>query len=93
MQNPFPGMNPYLEHPAHWPDVHLSLIYALRVAINRTLPPELMTRVEERVYVEDWGKNYYPDAIVIQTKPRLPGSNAAMPFYPPLYLNHHQELS
>jgi len=25
MPSPFPGMDPYLEHPALWPDVHLSL--------------------------------------------------------------------
>ena len=24
--NPFPGMNPYLEHPDIWPDFHFSLV-------------------------------------------------------------------
>jgi Protein of unknown function (DUF4058) len=29
MPSPFPGMNPYLEHPEIWPGVHLLLIPAL----------------------------------------------------------------
>lgn len=39
MASPFPGMNPYLEQPALWPDVHGSLMYALRDQIQPLLSP------------------------------------------------------
>ena len=29
MRPPFPGMDPWLEHPAIWPDVHNRLITAI----------------------------------------------------------------
>jgi hypothetical protein len=29
MRSPFPGMDPYLEHPSLWPDVHNRLIVAI----------------------------------------------------------------
>jgi hypothetical protein len=28
MPGPFPGMDPYLEDPVYWPDIHQSLITA-----------------------------------------------------------------
>jgi hypothetical protein len=34
MPSPFPGMDPYLEHPAHSPDVHVELISAIRAALK-----------------------------------------------------------
>lgn len=37
MQTPFPGMNPYLEHPALWHQVHNRLI----VAYDQTIMPAL----------------------------------------------------
>ena len=33
LRSPFPGMDPYLEHPALWPGVHQSLITYLRDAL------------------------------------------------------------
>ncbi|MFL5804915.1 MAG: DUF4058 family protein [Roseiflexaceae bacterium] len=39
MQPPFPGMDPYLEQPSMWPDVHSSLIYAIRDQIQAQLSP------------------------------------------------------
>jgi len=37
MPSPFPGMNPYLEHPELWPEVHNRLIMALANAIESNL--------------------------------------------------------
>ena len=51
MPSPFPGMDPYLEHPALWPDVHHGLIEALRNALSPLLRPRYRAAVEERVYV------------------------------------------
>jgi len=38
MPSPFPGMDPYLEDPAQWPDFHLVFIHWLRKTLNDRLP-------------------------------------------------------
>lgn len=45
--NPFPGMNPFLER--FWPDVHTALIGYIRDAIADSLPTGLKARSEEQV--------------------------------------------
>ncbi len=40
MASPFPGMNPYLEHPDRWSTVHNRLI----VAIADLLTPQLLPK-------------------------------------------------
>jgi hypothetical protein len=49
-ENPFPGMNPYLEK--HWQDVHQRLVLYGCDQLQGQLPPELRARVEERVFVD-----------------------------------------
>ncbi|NJO82357.1 MAG: DUF4058 family protein [Blastochloris sp.] len=39
MQPPFPGMDPYLEAPSLWPDVHAALAAALRRQLQRQISP------------------------------------------------------
>ncbi|MEQ8961940.1 MAG: DUF4058 family protein, partial [Coleofasciculus sp. C2-GNP5-27] len=34
MPSPFPGMNPYLENPELWPEVHHWLITAIAESLN-----------------------------------------------------------
>jgi hypothetical protein len=46
-------MDPYLEHPALWPDLHLSLIPALRETLAPVLRPRYYVAVEARVYVAE----------------------------------------
>jgi hypothetical protein len=50
MPIPFPGMDPYLEHPDLWPDVHNSLISALRDHLVPRLRPRYYVSVEQRTY-------------------------------------------
>jgi hypothetical protein len=50
MRPPFPGMDPYLEHPALWPDVHNSLIAAIRDAIAPLVAPRYYVGLERRAY-------------------------------------------
>lgn len=50
MQCPFPGMDPYLERADLWPDVHTSLIAAIRDALAPQLAPRYTVHVEERMY-------------------------------------------
>ncbi|MCI0462191.1 MAG: DUF4058 family protein [Gemmataceae bacterium] len=53
MPSPFPGMDPYLESPAIWPDVHHELISEIRAALNPRLRPRYVARVELRIYISD----------------------------------------
>jgi hypothetical protein len=43
-------MDPYLER--HWPGVHLSFVAISQESLNRSLPDDLVARIDERVYVE-----------------------------------------
>ncbi|RIK37881.1 MAG: hypothetical protein DCC55_22945 [Chloroflexi bacterium] len=68
MPTPFPGMDPYLEHPVLWPNVHNSLITALRDALSPLLRPRYFVAVQERSYLDDpatLGFVTIPDASVI----------------------------
>ncbi|MFN8499411.1 MAG: DUF4058 family protein [Anaerolineae bacterium] len=49
MPTPFPGMGPYLERPALWPNVHSSLIIAIRDELAPRLRPRYYVAVEERI--------------------------------------------
>jgi Protein of unknown function (DUF4058) len=50
MASPFPGMDPYLEHPEVWPGVHLLLIAALSESLAPQLRPNYTVSVEVRMY-------------------------------------------
>jgi len=50
MPSPFPGMDPYLEHPEIWPGVHLLLIAALAESLSPQLRPQYSVSVEVRMY-------------------------------------------
>lgn len=52
MPSPFPGMDPWLERPSLFPDVHNSLIYVLKAAINAVLPAGYVATGDTRVYVD-----------------------------------------
>ena len=51
LQNPFPGMNPYLERAGLWPEVHTSIIVGLRDFLAPNLRPDYAVRIQERVYL------------------------------------------
>jgi hypothetical protein len=50
MAFPFPGMDPYIEHPEVWPGVHLLLIAALSESLAPQLRPNYTVSVEVRMY-------------------------------------------
>jgi hypothetical protein len=39
MNSPFPGMNPYLENPIFWSEVHHRLIAVIADEIEPNIPP------------------------------------------------------
>jgi hypothetical protein len=66
MPSPFPGMDPYLEHPALWPGVHQRLITYLGDALNALLPPHYVADIGERLYVVQSERSIYPDVVVVE---------------------------
>jgi hypothetical protein len=50
MPSPFPGMNPYLEHPSLWSGIHHRLITAIANDLAPQIRPKYIVAVEERVY-------------------------------------------
>ncbi|BAZ83526.1 DUF4058 family protein [Sphaerospermopsis kisseleviana CS-549] len=50
MRNPFPGMNPYLEQPELWHQVHNRLIVAIADDLTPQIAPKYRVSIEERVY-------------------------------------------
>ena len=51
MPSPFPGMDPYLEDPHYWSDVHGRFINALSDHLADIVSPHFVVRFESRVYV------------------------------------------
>lgn len=50
MASPFPGMNPYLENPSFWSEIHSLLITAIFRKLNPQLRPKYKVAIEKRVY-------------------------------------------
>lgn len=76
MPTPFPGMDPYLEHPDLWPDVHNRLIVALADDLAPRVRPRYYVSVEERTYLASPQELTFtgrPDVTVV--KPSEPPAN------------------
>jgi hypothetical protein len=64
MSNPFPGMNPYLEAPAHWSNVHDRMIAILTDMLDIALPPGYVANIQERCRVVQTERSIFPDTLV-----------------------------
>jgi hypothetical protein len=64
VETPFPGMDPYLEHPALWHGVHTRLIVALADQIGPMIKPRYIASVEDRVFIESADQERVPDVLV-----------------------------
>ncbi len=53
MNSPFPGMNPYLENPIFWSEVHHRLIAVIADEIEPNIPPQYRVAIEMRTYLSD----------------------------------------
>ena len=82
MRSPFPGMDPYLEHPSLWPDVHNSLIAAIANYLSPCLAPKCYVRQERRTYLlspDDLSFVGRPDLAVLPAMPQEPARHRARP--------------
>jgi hypothetical protein len=86
MTTPFPGMDPYLEHPLLWPEFHLRLVVAIANQLQPQLRPHYVASVASRVYLGfPWRRfvsrrqrprtNEDPDAPTIEEPTVLPASS------------------
>jgi hypothetical protein len=72
MPSPFPGMNPYLEQPEIWSQVHKWLTILIAQILNPQLRPKYRVVIEERVYEikgDDSLLVGIPDDVVVQNSP------------------------
>jgi len=72
MPSPFPGMDPYLEYPARWPDVHQRLITYIADVLQPQVRPRYHARIGERVYILQPPRALYPDVRLIGQPVREP---------------------
>jgi hypothetical protein len=81
MSSPFPGMNPYLENPAFWSEVHNRLIVNLADSLALLIPPQYRVAIEQRTYLSDESDSVLvgiPDvAVFSQNKVTKPTSSTA----------------
>jgi hypothetical protein len=67
MRSPLPGMDPWLEHPDLWPDVHTRLILAISDSLMPRIRPRYVARVEARttkLSSLDVDRIYRPDVAI-----------------------------
>ncbi|MEO0457054.1 MAG: DUF4058 family protein, partial [Cyanobacteria bacterium P01_A01_bin.114] len=50
MPPPFPGMNPYLEHPGLWAGIHHRLITAIANALEPQIQPKYIVAMSGGLY-------------------------------------------
>ena len=52
MNCPFPGKDPYLEHPVLWEGAHARLMVTIANQLQPKLDPRYVASIEERVFIE-----------------------------------------
>jgi hypothetical protein len=73
MKCPFPGMDPWLESPALWPDVHNRLIAAISDALTPLVAPRYYVALERRTYL------FQPDDLVLVGRPDISAVSRSPP--------------
>jgi hypothetical protein len=57
MSSPFPGIDPYVENPEFWSEVHNRLIVAIADSLAPKLRPKYRVAIEKRTYLNDNGES------------------------------------
>ncbi len=70
MPSPFPGMDPFLEHPEVFPCLHHALIFCLQEALQPRLPDPYFAKTSERVWIESAERYVEPDVEVMRRDQR-----------------------
>ncbi|MEZ4734024.1 MAG: DUF4058 family protein [Caldilineaceae bacterium] len=81
MPTPFPGMDPYLERPGLWKQVHTGLIIDIQKYLAQLLRPKYQVAVEQRTFVSLAGANKLvgePDVLIVGTPAQQPNGRTVM---------------
>src|SRR5688572_19039535 len=73
MKCPFPGMDPWLEHPALWPDVHDRYLASICDEITPVVAPKYYVGLGRRTYL------LQPDDLVFVGRPDVAGVSKSSP--------------
>lgn len=74
MPSPFPGVDPYLESPEFFPELHHRLITAIAIAIAPSIAPKYRVAIEKRTYFSEPEESLtvaIPD-VAVYSKPSIP---------------------
>ena len=77
MPSPFPGMDPYFEHGARWPDLHQRLIAYASELLQPQLLPKYVARIDERIELKPYGNEFIPDVMVVEPPRKLSENQVA----------------
>lgn len=79
--SPFPGMDPYLEAPTIWPNVHTSLMNIFQEQLNPLLVPKYLAELETQVVIDrlddDEPLTFVPDVSLTTASAQTPTAAAA----------------
>ena len=78
MPSPFPGMDPFLEHPDFFPDLHGAMHVYIRETLQRSLPAPYFAVIGERLWVETSARYIEPDTDVLHGGWTVAESNASL---------------
>lgn len=79
MPSPFPGMDPFLEHPDIFPDFHDRFITYVSDSIQERLPPPYIAALGHRAWIEVSERFIGPDVQVLRTPVAPTESGAGSP--------------
>lgn len=78
MPSPFPGMDPYLEHPDIFSDFHDSFIAYLREVIQSQLPAPYFAAIGRRTWIQISERFIGPDVQVLQQPAETEGAGGGV---------------
>jgi len=73
MPSPFPGMDPFLEHPGIFPDLHDRLIANVSDFLQARLPPPYFAAIGQRAWIEVSRRIIGPDVEILRPSQRPRG--------------------
>ncbi len=87
MSSPFPGMNPYLENPELWSEVHSRLIVAIADDLTDHLSQKYRVAIKKRTYFSGEDDSLLvgiPDISVVSKQPEQSQSSMTVTLTPPV---------
>lgn len=87
MQSPFPGMDPYLENPELWSEVHSRLIVAIADDLSEHLSDKYRVAIEKRTYFSGEDDSLLvgiPDVTVLSKQVELSQFSTTATLIPPV---------